>query len=136
MIEFAGGGTMRRRLHPIRPRRDVRRIEGKLADVLATAKTDAGCEDYLHITLTDEGALLNTLGRLREVYPNVLHVERRFLQCAEGAREVARRREAGELELFRDFCREALGVEATVEELTLFEQAWREVQQSEVLRRS
>ncbi len=60
---------------PLRARRDVRCIEGELARLLADPP-DAGREDYLSVRLLDTGALLEPMGRLREVYPNVMHLER------------------------------------------------------------
>ncbi len=106
---------------PLRPRRDVRNLEGTLAALLAAAPADAGREDYLRLTLTDDGPLLNALGRLREAYPNVLHLERRFLQTA-GALQApagARRRDSTETELFAAFAREVLGAAPTAPELAL-----------------
>ena len=133
MLEFGRFGPFARTLHPITALRNVRCIEGSLAELLAVAREDPNREDYLHVTLTDEGALLNALGRLREFYPNVLHLERKFLQVAGIQLASSRRREAGEVELFRDFCREAMGAEATAPETEVFENAWREVSRAEIL---
>lgn len=41
---------------------------------LSIAKRD----DYLKITLNDEGALIDPINRLRQIYPNVLHLERKW----------------------------------------------------------
>ena len=48
--------------------------------------------------LTDEGALLNAMARLREAYPNVLHLERTFLggAAADGTAGGASARRAGQ----------------------------------------
>ncbi|MBC8009184.1 MAG: exonuclease SbcCD subunit D, partial [Burkholderiales bacterium] len=62
-IDAATGELAPSRLVPLRPRRDVRNLEGSLADLLAAAAADPAREDYLRITLTDDGALLNALGR-------------------------------------------------------------------------
>jgi len=59
----------------LRPRRDVRRIEGELSALLEGAPA-AGREDYLLVSLLDAGALLDPLGRLRAVYPNVMQIDR------------------------------------------------------------
>ena len=85
------------------------------------------------ITLTDEGALLNALGRLREVYPNVLQLERRFLQRSPTAstQSAARRRESTESELFAGFLHEVLGTAPSPAELALFHQAVTELRQAD-----
>ena len=124
------------RLVPLRPRRDVRNLEGSLASLLASAAADPAREDYLRITLTDDGALLNALGRLREAYPNVLQLERRFLQRGPGAsagpgQAAARRRESTETELFAGFLHEVLGAAPTAAELALFHQAVAELRQAD-----
>ena len=56
----------------LKPRRDVRRIKGKLADLLANA-TDA--EDYIYATLTDEETQFDAMARLQEVYPNTMKLD-------------------------------------------------------------
>jgi exonuclease SbcD len=60
---------------PLRPRRDLRRVAGRFDDLLRDAPV-AGRDDYLEVTLEDRGPILDAMGRLREVYPNVLHVAR------------------------------------------------------------
>ena len=36
---------------------------------------------YLEVSLLDTGAILDPIGQLRQVYPNVLHVERQVIRC-------------------------------------------------------
>ncbi|TFE03388.1 exonuclease SbcCD subunit D [Jeotgalibacillus sp. R-1-5s-1] len=66
---------------PLKPKRDMRIIEGHLADLLSESfyqhqKTD----DYLKVVLLDEGSLIDPMNRLRSIYPNVLHLERKTVQ--------------------------------------------------------
>lgn len=58
------------------PKRDVRVVEGTLHDVLERGLTDAAHYDYVCAQLLDKGALLDPMGQLREVYPNVLTIDR------------------------------------------------------------
>ncbi|WZL72190.1 exonuclease SbcCD subunit D [Clostridiaceae bacterium 35-E11] len=60
----------------LRPRRELRCIEGYLEDILKGPQLEGHKEDYLCVTLKDEGAILDAIGKLRKVYPNVLHIER------------------------------------------------------------
>jgi exonuclease SbcD len=123
IVDIADDGAVATRCIPLRARRDVRNVEGTLAELIATAASDAQREDYLRITLTDDGALLNALGRLREVYPNVLQLERRFLQTDPSGAvgdASARRRSSTEVELFGNFFREVVGADPVPEAHALF----------------
>lgn len=126
IVDISDSGTVSPRLIPLTARRDVRNLEGALADLIAAAPNDLHRDDYLRITLTDDGALLNALGRLREAYPNVLQLERRFLQAdsmtAIGEAS-ARRRESTESDLFAGFFREVVGAAPNDEEAALFHEA-------------
>lgn len=98
---------------PLSARRDVRILEGALNDLLAAGALDKNSEDYLLVRLTDTQAILDPMGKLRQVYPNVLHLERPGLMLAGNAhcgRDVLKR---GSLEMFRDFFVQASGVELT-----------------------
>lgn len=59
---------------PINPRRLLRRLEGKLEDLIATS-FDIPQGDYLQIRLTDEVPVADAWGRLRAIFPNLLSVE-------------------------------------------------------------
>jgi exonuclease SbcD len=58
------------------PLRDVRRLEGTLAELLERGQRDPHRDDYVLGVLLDDGALFDPIGRLRAAYPNVLAVER------------------------------------------------------------
>jgi exonuclease SbcD len=58
------------------PRRDVRRLEGTLAELLERGPADPRRDDYVLASLTDGGALFDPIGRLRATYPNALAIER------------------------------------------------------------
>lgn len=99
------------------PRRQVRCIEGTLKDVLTGAKHDDAREDYLLVTLLDEGPVFDAMGRLREVYPNILHIERPYLQLSEqvGLYRV-HPKHATDLNLFEAFFQQATGNELSDEQ--------------------
>ena len=58
------------------PRRDVRRLEGTLAELLDRGPADPRRDDYVLASLLDDGALYDPIGRLRAAYPNALAIER------------------------------------------------------------
>lgn len=60
----------------LRPLRDMRKIRGSYMEV--TAKPfyeNENCDDYLHVTLTDEEDILDGLQKLRVIYPNIMQLE-------------------------------------------------------------
>ena len=60
----------------LRPLRDMRKIRGSYMEV--TAKSfyeNENCDDYLHVTLTDEEDILDGLQKLRVIYPNIMQLE-------------------------------------------------------------
>ncbi len=101
---------------PLKPLREVRIIEGELHTILENAKSDPGYEDYLLIRLTDRNALLDPMGKLRESYPNVLHLEKPGIFESRAQQLDREKLRHGELEMFRDFFKQAFGSELTPEQ--------------------
>lgn len=83
------------------PRRQVRRIDGLFDDVVATAKDDLARDDYLIVTLLDQGPIFDAMGKLRLVYPNLLHIDRPAVMPTTGADERIDHRKMTEMELSR-----------------------------------
>lgn len=132
-VELCRNGNAEITQLPLRARRDVRILEGELNDLIAAGKADPHREDYLLVRLTDTHAILDPMGKLREVFPNVLHMERPGLMT-EGqfhyARDTLKR---GSLEMFKDFFTQVSGNdlseaqgEALATTITALEKASRE----------
>ncbi|QYJ77678.1 exonuclease SbcCD subunit D [Shewanella acanthi] len=110
LVELAAGLPAEIQLLPLSSLRDVRIIEGDLANLLTLGQTDAKREDYLMVRLLDKHAILDAMGKLRSVYPNVLHLERTGLMAQSS--QVALSREhikKGELDMFSDFFSQVSG---------------------------
>ncbi|GDY08572.1 nuclease SbcCD subunit D [Planctomycetia bacterium] len=120
LVDLSAQGEVTRREIPLLARRDVRRLEGELQELLARAATDPHRDDYLHVTLTDDGAILNAMAKLREGYPNVLNLERRFLERRDGESRSVARRGTSDADLFRNFVREVLNADTSEQELAVF----------------
>jgi len=60
----------------------MRIIEGELDALIKQAESDVHSDDYLLVKLTDTRAILDPMGKLRKVYPNVLHLERPALAAS------------------------------------------------------
>jgi exonuclease SbcD len=110
LVEMDAQGRCRVEKVCLTPRRDVRCIEGHLADLLTGPKSAENAQDYLMVTLLDTGAILDAIGKLRDVYPNVLHLERPGVMAGghmHGTR--ADHRKMNDTELFAAFFSQATG---------------------------
>jgi len=89
---------------PLNPLRNMRIIEGELNEIIANATDDANSDDYLLIRLLDKHALYEPMAKLREVYPNVLQLEKPNLKLA-GERQLLKKEnlKKGEMPMFLDF---------------------------------
>jgi len=73
-VDADGGCTVE--TIPLELRCDLRRIEGTIDEVLSGPAEDENPDDYIWVTLTDDGPVHDAMSRIREVYSNALHVER------------------------------------------------------------
>jgi exonuclease SbcD len=58
------------------PRRELRRISGTLAEIIAAGGNDSARHDYVFAELADRGPVLDAMARIREVYPNCVELDR------------------------------------------------------------
>jgi len=106
---------------PLSPRHDVRRIEGTLEGILEKARADASRDDYIMATLLDRKPVLNAMGRLREVYPNTLHIERPlFSPSTMHTQAPADHLRLSEADMFSAFFSQVTGEEMTEPETEAF----------------
>jgi exonuclease SbcD len=110
LVELDAAGNASIELIPLKPLRDMRVIEGALDALLAAGKSDSRRDDYLLVRLTDTHAILDVMSKLRDVYPNVLHLERPGLMARSEGMEVSRDRlKGGEMAMFEDFFTQVTG---------------------------
>lgn len=60
--------------HPLKPLRDMREIECSLEELLKKECEIGSTEDYMHVILTDEEQILDAIGKVRTIYPNVMQI--------------------------------------------------------------
>ncbi|WP_066742818.1 exonuclease SbcCD subunit D [Cupriavidus sp. D384] len=107
LVELDEKGAVRIEPIALQPRRDLRILTGELAGLVEAGLADARRDDYVYAVLTDTGALLDPMARLREAYPNALAIERAILSRSGQAGEAGRRmRELDTGSLFANFFRE------------------------------
>lgn len=105
---------------PILPIHDMRKIRGKLEDLIAPDVVAAADEqDYLLAVLTNEEELVDAIGTLRSVYPNIMQMqmERRIRQTGqETGMEGGDWKEKSPYELFEQFYGFVMDTELTIEQ--------------------
>jgi exonuclease SbcD len=114
------------------PRRDVRRIEGHLDQFLNDPDPASNREDYLLVTLLDTHPILDLMGKLRQVFPNVLHVERPHL-TGHGDKSAGRQdhRRMNDLDLFSGFFSEVTGDRLTTDQIVAYQAVVEELRRKE-----
>jgi len=122
LVDINGQGHCDIEQIELQPLHDMRVLEGSLEDVLAQGESDPNNEDYLLVRLTDSHAILDIMGKLRMVYPNVLHLERPGLKSTGEQRILLREQlKKGELSMFGDFFKQVRGEDLTDQQRNLIE---------------
>lgn len=75
VVNLQEKGQVSIELLPLSTTRKLREIKGPLAALLAAGREAGGSEDYIRCILTDEAAVLDPVGQLRAVYPNLMTLE-------------------------------------------------------------
>ncbi len=132
LVEMDGQGHCSIEQILLKPQRDMRVLEGSLENLLEQGQSDPDREDYLLVRLTDTHAILDIMNKLRDVYPNVLHLERPGLMASGEQRKLHRDHlKRGEMKMFRDFFQQISGEELTPEQAAIVEQTMEEIHQGE-----
>lgn len=128
LVDLGADGKTTITSHPLAPRRAMRRIEGKLQELLKHPIS----EDYVIVKLLDEGPILSPMEQLRTVYPNTLHVERQLVALGSEAHvPLKERQQLSERALFTAFLEEITSGQPSDEMTALFQEAWHHAQQEE-----
>jgi len=111
------------------PRRDIRTVEGLIAEI----ERHSINEDYVFVRLLDEALVLSPMERVRSVYPNAMHVERKMaISGLDGdSLIVDGRAKMDELSLFKAFYKEVKGTELSPETENLFIKTVQEIYRKE-----
>lgn len=122
----AGGRKVRIGTIPLVPLRDLREIRGPLEELVkpeVAGAADAG--DYLHVTLTDQGEILDAIGKLRAVYPNIMRLDFERRDAGQIREEEIRLEEKTPQELFAEFYEKQNGVPLSGEQEKLVNEIWK-----------
>ncbi|MGX6441763.1 exonuclease SbcCD subunit D [Neobacillus sp. K501] len=119
IIEIDDKGKFTHRYRSLVPTYDMRELEGHLEELLDSQFFEKQrLHDYLKVTLLDEGALIDPINKLRQVYPNVLHLERKIDVTDMKKKQsfnITQSEKKSELDLFEQFYAEMTTSDFTIE---------------------
>ncbi len=124
LIELREKGDFTISTRPLKPLRDLREIKGPIDQLLRIGKEEeTGQADYMHITLTDEAEIYDAVGRLRQVYPNLMILDFENSRTNQGANcYLAATLEADTktpMELFEEFYQIQNNIELSLDQMNI-----------------
>ncbi len=115
---------------PLRPIRDLREIKGTYLEITDRNFYDKfNCEDYIHVTLTDENDIPEAIGRLRAVYPNIMKLDYDNTRTRENrvVNDLADEVQRSPAELFAEFYRTCNNSELSEEQKDYIDSVIKEI---------
>lgn len=110
LVELDETGSARVETIHLRPKHDVRKVEGYFDEILTNRERYPVSDDYMMVTLRDQRAILDVHGQLEKIYPNLMQIER---PCLHQGGRLDRTREdyrtKSESQLFDGFYRQMTG---------------------------
>ena len=131
IVEMDAEGSVSVTKRLFSPRRNMRRVEGTIDEILQREVND----DYVFVTLLDDAPVLFPMEKVRSVYPNAMHVERRNFSGSMTQTEAGSRRKMDSLSLFHAFYEEVKGEKATAETADIFKDVLQEFLHEEPARK-
>jgi len=120
LVEMDASGKCDVKAIPLKPKREMRVVEGEFDDILKKAKGDPGKKDYLKVILDDKAPIFDAMRRIREVYPNTMLLERAGLELSKLQHSGKDVRKMKDAQLFEAFFKDMTGELLTNEEKKLF----------------
>lgn len=134
LVELKQRGEMNVEKKSITPLHEMRCIKGELAELIKEEIVHApGTDsmDYIQATLTDRDELINPIGTLRSVYPNVLQIllEKNYMVAEESYESKLTGERKSTEELFAGFYQMLTGAELDEKQQETVRQAAREAEE-------
>ncbi|TRX57054.1 exonuclease SbcCD subunit D [Thalassomonas sp. M1454] len=133
LVEINSKGLVKQEHLTINVKHDLRIVEGSLEEIINAGKIDERSDDYILAKINDSQVILDPIGRLRQVYPNVLQIERTNFDHTSNSRlsnntSTGQSNERSESEVFTDFFKQVMDVELSPQQLELLQQTISEAQ--------
>ncbi|MBE6046900.1 MAG: exonuclease SbcCD subunit D [Clostridium sp.] len=106
IIEIDDRNSINIRNKELTPMRDMRIIRGPLEELIEVARqSENGREDYIQAILTDKGELIDPIGKLRAVYPNIMLLRKEERNSVMDSLTAASEgyKSKSEIELFKEY---------------------------------
>jgi exonuclease SbcD len=119
IVDMDGEGKVQVEKRLLTPLRDMRSVELRIEDI----ENHEPSEDYVFVQLLNENPVLFPMEKIRAVYPNALHVERKIWKTAsqQPLKNSNNRMEVDQVSLFAAFYQEVQGAALDHEKRKLFE---------------
>ena len=131
IIEFDSKNNMKIDLVNILPKRDMRIIKGPIDKLLdKEVYKDTNLDDYICAVITDNDYVIDAIGKLRQVYKNILKIEYendRNINNEDMDKVVNIDKDIGPNELFSNFYREQNNIELDNERMKIVDDVIKEV---------
>lgn len=131
LVELGEKGEVSVSRLPLKPLHEMRRIRGKLEELMLPEIVGAAeADDYIRAELTDEEELIDPIGTLRSVYPNIMQIVLMKNEKREDISYTSRLEEKKKSipELFRGFYEMIRGEEPDEGRMKIVEEAAKEAE--------
>ncbi|MFC5604492.1 exonuclease SbcCD subunit D [Sporosarcina koreensis] len=129
IVEMDGEGNVEVEKRVLAPLYDMRTVAGTMEEILAHPPSD----DYVFVTLHDETPVLFPMEKVKSVFPNAMHIERKLVRTAAATelQSAAVKEKPDDLTLFRFFYSEMSDMEPDAETERIFAEVLQEVKGGE-----
>ncbi|MGE7918361.1 exonuclease SbcCD subunit D [Viridibacillus sp. NPDC093762] len=124
IVDLAEDGQVAIEKKLLQPRRDMRTVEDTIDNLLKSEVS----EDYIYVKLLDDTPVISPMEKIRTVFPNAMHVERKMIhQKIDGTEQLTTsRQKMDDLTLFEAFYKEIVGAEVEDATKQLFQEVLQE----------
>jgi len=124
VVELKEKGELTVKQLAITPIHDMREIKGELETLISREVTSlADTDDYIRAVLTDDEEIIDPLGKLRSVYPNIMSLDfdnsRTSIDISAIAADIAEIEKISPFRLFNDFFLETNGSIMSLEQAAI-----------------
>ncbi|OZM56303.1 exonuclease sbcCD subunit D [Lottiidibacillus patelloidae] len=125
IVELDKNGEINVEKRFLQAKRDIRIVEGLMEDIEKHEQN----EDYVFVRLLDETPVISPMERIRAVYPNAMHVERKSsrIHLHEEQENKEKRANMDQQSLFKSFYKEVKGTEPSEDTQSLFSDVLQEM---------
>lgn len=133
IVHMDGNGQVEVEKRDFRPLRDIRRVTGYMEEIEQHERS----EDYVFVTLLNENPVLFPMEKVRAIYPNALHVERRISWDHQGQATddqdtgAKKRHQTDPIALFAAFYEEVKGLPLEQDKQRMFAEVYAQVLREE-----